>query len=42
MKVETIQSFYVEKLEGKIDHHKGWEGTLEKWMERHRVIQNLW
>lgn len=42
MKVETIQSFYVEKQEGKIDHHKGWEGTLEKWMERHRVIQNIW
>ena len=42
MKVDTIQSFYVEKQEGKIDHHKGWENTLEKWMERHRVIQNLW
>ena len=42
MKVEHIQSFYVEKQEGKIDHHKGWENTLEKWMERHRVIQNLW
>ena len=42
MKVDTIQSFYVEKQEGKIDHHKGWENTLEKWMERHRVIQNIW
>lgn len=42
MKVETIQSFYVEKQEGKIDHHKGWENTLEKWMERHHIKQNIW
>jgi hypothetical protein len=42
MKVDTIQSFYIEKQEGKIDHHKGWENTLDKWMVRHRVIQNIW
>jgi len=42
MKVDTIQSFYVDKQEGKIDHHKGWENTLDKWMVRHRVIQNIW
>lgn len=38
MRVENIQSFYVEKQEGKIDHHTGWENTLKKWMKRHRVI----
>ena len=42
MRVETIQSFYVEKQEGKITHNTGWESTLEKWMTRHRVKQELW
>lgn len=42
MKVETIQSFYVEKQEGKITHNTGWDNTLEKWMKRHHVIQNIW
>lgn len=42
MRVDTIQSFYVEYQDGKIDHYSGWEHTLEKWMKRHRVIQNLW
>ncbi len=42
MRVEYIQSFYVRVQEGKIDHHKGWESTLEKWMEQHRVKQNIW
>ena len=42
MRVEYIQSFYLEKQEGMIDHHKGWEKTLDKWMEIHRVIQNIW
>lgn len=42
MRVETIQSFYVEKQEGKITHNTGWEKTLEKWMTRHRVKQELW
>lgn len=41
MKVETIQSFYVEKQEGKITHNAGWEITLEKWMKRHHVTQEL-
>ena len=42
MRVETIQSFYVEKQEGKITHNTGWETTLDKWMKRHRVKQNIW
>ena len=42
MRVETIQSFYVEKQEGKINHNSGWENTLEKWMKCHHVIQDLW
>ena len=42
MRVETIQSFYVEKQEGKITHNTGWENTFEKWMTRHRVKQELW
>ncbi len=42
MRVETIQSFYVEKQEGKITHNTGWENTLKKWMVRHRIKQNLW
>ena len=42
MKVETIQSFYVEKDEGKITHNTGWEATLDKWMKRHHVTQDIW
>ncbi len=42
MRVETIQSFYVGKQEGKISHNTGWENTLEKWMKHHHVKQELW
>lgn len=42
MKVETIQSFFVEKQEGKITHNTGWESTLEKWMKCHSVNQDIW
>ena len=37
MRVDIIQSFYVEKQEGKITHITGWENTLEKWMTLHRI-----
>jgi hypothetical protein len=36
--MQTIQSFFLDTIEGKLPHVSGWENTFEKWLEIHNVI----